>query len=63
MRYETSCLACGSGKALTKPKEWDTWLQGMVNEAITLQRRLPNELLRIVARGEKSNHAPSEAYQ
>src|SRR5262245_23998678 len=45
---------------LTKPEEWDTWLQGTVNEAITLQRPLPNELLRIVARGEKSDYAQAE---
>jgi hypothetical protein len=31
------------------------WLDGPVNEAITLQRPLPNELLLIVATGEKSN--------
>jgi putative SOS response-associated peptidase YedK len=40
---------------LTKPEEWDTWLNGSVNEAIALQRPLPNELLRIVAKGEKDD--------
>jgi hypothetical protein len=33
---------------------WDTWLGGTTNDAMALQRPLPNELLRIVASGEKS---------
>jgi putative SOS response-associated peptidase YedK len=37
----------------------DTWLDAPVNEAIALQRPLPNELLRIVAKGKKSDEAPS----
>jgi putative SOS response-associated peptidase YedK len=36
-----------------------TWLNAPVNDAIALQRPLPNELLRIVAKGEKSDPAPS----
>jgi putative SOS response-associated peptidase YedK len=40
---------------LTKPEEFDTWLDSPVNDAIALQRPLPNELLRIVAKGEKSD--------
>jgi putative SOS response-associated peptidase YedK len=40
---------------LTTEQEFDTWLDGTVNDAITLQRPLPNELLRIVATGEKSD--------
>jgi putative SOS response-associated peptidase YedK len=48
---------------LTKPEEWDTWFDGSVNDAIALQRPLPTELLRIVATGEKSDYAPSEAYR
>jgi putative SOS response-associated peptidase YedK len=40
---------------LTKPDEFDTWLEGSVNDAIALQRPLPNEFLRIVATGEKSD--------
>jgi putative SOS response-associated peptidase YedK len=40
---------------LTTDDEWDTWLNGAVNEATALQRPLPNELLRIVATGEKND--------
>jgi putative SOS response-associated peptidase YedK len=43
---------------LTKPDEFDVWLDGSVEQAIMLQRPLPNELLRIVAKGEKSDHLP-----
>jgi putative SOS response-associated peptidase YedK len=43
---------------LTAEHEWDTWLEGSAHNAITLQRPLPNELLRIVATGEKSDQAP-----
>jgi putative SOS response-associated peptidase YedK len=42
---------------LTTEQEFDTWLDGPVNEAIALQRPLPNELLRIVASGEKRDQA------
>jgi putative SOS response-associated peptidase YedK len=42
---------------LTNPAEFDVWLDGTVNDAITLQRPLPNELLQIVAMGEKSDSA------
>jgi putative SOS response-associated peptidase YedK len=45
---------------LTTEQEWDTWLEGPVNDAIALQRPLPNESLRIVATGEKSDRAPVE---
>jgi hypothetical protein len=43
---------------LTIEQEIDTWLDGSVNDAIALQRPLPNEFLRIVAMGEKSDQAP-----
>lgn len=43
---------------LTKPEDWETWLTGTAEEAIGLQRPLPNEALRIVASGEKSDAAP-----
>jgi putative SOS response-associated peptidase YedK len=43
---------------LTNPVEWDTWLGGSVEQAIALQRPLANELLRVVASGEKSDQAP-----
>ena len=42
---------------LTKPEEFDVWLDGSANDAIALQRPLPNELLQIVAMGEKSDSA------
>ena len=37
-----------------------TWLEGSVEQAITQQRPLPNELLRIVTKVEKIAHAPVE---
>src|SRR6202008_268400 len=43
---------------LTTQQDFDTWLDGPVNDAIALQRPLPTELLRIVATGEKSDYAP-----
>jgi putative SOS response-associated peptidase YedK len=42
---------------LTKPEEFNVWLDGSVNDAIALQRPLANELLQIVAMGEKSDSA------
>jgi putative SOS response-associated peptidase YedK len=42
---------------LTTPEEWDTWLDGTVEQAIELQRPLANDSLRIVAKGEKSDSA------
>jgi putative SOS response-associated peptidase YedK len=43
---------------LTHPDEFDIWLEGSIDEAVALQRPLPNEKLRIVATGEKSDRAP-----
>jgi putative SOS response-associated peptidase YedK len=43
---------------LTSEQEFDTWLDAPINQAIALQRPLPNELLQIVAKGEKSDQAP-----
>lgn len=45
---------------LTAEHEWNAWLSGSAEEAIALQRPLPNELLRIVASGEKSDQAPAD---
>jgi putative SOS response-associated peptidase YedK len=42
---------------LTHPDEWDMWLEGSIDEAVALQRPLPNEKLQIVATGEKSDRA------
>jgi putative SOS response-associated peptidase YedK len=44
---------------LTTGQEFDTWIDAPVKDAVALQRPLPNELLRIVAKGEKSDEAPS----
>jgi putative SOS response-associated peptidase YedK len=43
---------------LTSEHEWDAWLMGSIEDAIALQKPLPNELLRIVAKGEKVDQAP-----
>lgn len=40
---------------LTKPKEWETWLQAGRDEAMSLQRPLPDDSLLIVERGGKSD--------
>jgi putative SOS response-associated peptidase YedK len=45
---------------LRTEQEFDTWLDGSVNDAIALQRPLPNELLRIVTTGEKSDRNLTE---
>lgn len=42
---------------LTKPEEWSTWLTAPAAEALALQRPLPDGALRIVASGEKEDHA------
>jgi putative SOS response-associated peptidase YedK len=42
---------------LTKVEEWETWLTGSVEEATALQRPLPNDALKVVAGGEKSDRA------
>jgi putative SOS response-associated peptidase YedK len=43
---------------LTTPEEVDLWLEGELPEALKLQRPLRDELLRIVARGEKEDPPP-----
>jgi putative SOS response-associated peptidase YedK len=43
---------------LTTPEEWDVWLTGSTNEATVMQKPLPNDALRIVAIGEKSDQKP-----
>ena len=40
---------------LTKPEEWETWLVAERDEALALQRPLPNHSLVIVDRGTKSD--------
>jgi putative SOS response-associated peptidase YedK len=34
---------------LNEPKAWDTWLSGSIEEALQLQRPLPDERLTVVA--------------
>jgi putative SOS response-associated peptidase YedK len=40
---------------LTTPEEADLWLEGETVEALKLQRPLPDDALKIVARGEKED--------
>jgi len=40
---------------LTAAGDWDTWLTGVVDEAMALQRPLKDEMLRVVAAGDKTD--------
>lgn len=40
---------------LTMPEEYDVWLNTPTEEALKLQRPLPDDLLMIVAEGHKSD--------
>jgi putative SOS response-associated peptidase YedK len=44
---------------LTTPEEVETWMTAPVEEALELQRPLPDGTLRIVARGVKEDPAPA----
>jgi putative SOS response-associated peptidase YedK len=46
---------------LTTPEEVDTWLEAPATVALQLQRPLPDDALRVVARGEKQDGAPPPA--
>ena len=46
---------------LTTPDEIDRWLAADTPDALELQRPLPDEALRIVARGERSDGGPGAA--
>jgi putative SOS response-associated peptidase YedK len=46
---------------LTTTEEFDLWLEGETMEALKLQRPLPDDVLRIVLRGEKEDCAPAWA--
>jgi putative SOS response-associated peptidase YedK len=43
---------------LTTPEEYQVWLNAPTEEASELQRPLPDELLQIVAEGERSDKRP-----
>ena len=45
---------------LTSPDEVDRWLEADTPDALTLQRPLPDDALRIVARGEKEDAPPAQ---
>jgi putative SOS response-associated peptidase YedK len=40
---------------LTTPAEFDRWLEADTSDALTLQRPLPDDALRIVAKGERED--------
>jgi putative SOS response-associated peptidase YedK len=44
---------------LTTPEEVETWMIAPPDEALKLQRPLPDRALRIVARGVKEDQAPA----
>jgi hypothetical protein len=44
---------------LTKPEELQVWMTAPADEAMKLQRPLPNGALKIAARGKKKDEAPS----
>jgi putative SOS response-associated peptidase YedK len=46
---------------LTKPEELETWLTAPTDEALRLQRPLPDAALKIVARGERRGDPPEAA--
>jgi putative SOS response-associated peptidase YedK len=43
---------------LTRPDEIETWMTAPADEALKLQRPLPDRALEIVARGVKKDEAP-----
>ena len=45
---------------LTTGAEVDQWLEAETTEALALQRPLPNDVLRIVAKGEREDRAVAE---
>ena len=40
---------------LTTPEEYETWLTAPAEEALKLQRPLPDDMLEIVAEGQRSD--------
>jgi hypothetical protein len=47
---------------LTQPEEIETWMTAPADEALKLQRPLPDGALEIVARGVKKDEAPLERF-
>ena len=45
---------------LTKPDEIEMWMSAAAPEALKLQRALPDDTLRVVARGEKEDVATDD---
>jgi putative SOS response-associated peptidase YedK len=45
---------------LTRPDEFDRWLEADILDALALQRPLPNDALSVVAKGEKED-PPAES--
>jgi putative SOS response-associated peptidase YedK len=43
---------------LTTPDEFDRWIEGETPDALSLQKPLPDDALRIVAKGEKEDPPP-----
>ncbi len=46
---------------LTTPTEFERWLEADTVNAVELQRPLPDNALRIVAKGEKEDRSPEFA--
>jgi putative SOS response-associated peptidase YedK len=46
---------------LTTAAEFDAWFEGDTPEALALQRQLPDDALRIVAKGERADGAVAES--
>jgi putative SOS response-associated peptidase YedK len=40
---------------LSTPDEWDVWLRAPIKEALQLQRPMPEDALRVVASGARSD--------
>jgi hypothetical protein len=45
----------GDAGAFDGAEDWDTWLAGPIDEAMALQRPLPDAMLRVVAAGDKTD--------
>src|SRR3954453_22957907 len=50
----------GDACFLTTEEEWELWMRGPWAEACTLQRLLPDGVLKIIASGEREDPPPAE---